>query len=84
MWATQSAAPAQQWNQPTSSNAAVNVNASTANVGQNSALWPPAAGANPGMYFILYYSVSEPEIEYEKKMCKYQMIFSLDLLTLLI
>lgn len=49
MWATQSAAPAQQWNQPNNSNAAVNVNAATSSVGQNSALWPPSAGANPGM-----------------------------------
>lgn len=39
--------PPQQWDQPSGSNASVNVNAANANVGQNANMWPPA-GANPG------------------------------------
>lgn len=50
VWATQSNAPAQQWNQPSGSSATVNVNPSNSNVGQNSSMWPPAAGANPGNF----------------------------------
>lgn len=40
--------PQQQWDQPSGSNAAVNVNATNANVGQNATMWPSAAGTNPG------------------------------------
>lgn len=40
--------PQQQWDQPSGSNAAVNVNAANANVGQNATMWPSAAGTNPG------------------------------------
>lgn len=40
----------QQWNQPSGSNAAVNVNAASANVGQNAAMWPPAAGSTGTFY----------------------------------
>lgn len=40
--------PQPQWDQPSGSNAAVNVNATNANVGQNSTMWPSATGTNPG------------------------------------
>lgn len=42
--------PQQQWDQPSGSNAAVNVNAANASVGQNATMWPSAAGANPGKW----------------------------------
>lgn len=45
--------PQQQWDQPSGSNAAVNVNAANANVGQNATMWPSAAGTNPGMKYII-------------------------------
>lgn len=42
--------PQPQWDQPSGSNAAVNVNvnATNANVGQNTTMWPSAAATNPG------------------------------------
>lgn len=40
--------PQQQWDQPSGSNVAVNVNAASANVGQNATMWPPTGGANAG------------------------------------
>lgn len=43
--------PQQQWDQPSGSNAAVNVNAANANVGQNATMWPSAAGTNPGKLY---------------------------------
>lgn len=57
VWATQSSAPAQQWNQPSGSNAAVNVNTANTNVGQNSAMWPPAgaAGTYQKVYDFIFY-----------------------------
>lgn len=42
--------PQQQWDQAGGSNAAVNVNAANANVGQNATMWPSAAGTNPGSF----------------------------------
>lgn len=48
--------PQQQWDQPSGSNAAVNVNATNANVGQNATMWPSAAGTNPGKCSINYNS----------------------------
>lgn len=40
--------PQPQWDQPSGSNAAVNVNAANANVGPSTTMWPSAAGSNPG------------------------------------
>lgn len=39
--------PPQQWDQPSGSNASVNVNAGNANVGQNANMWPTTS-ANQG------------------------------------